>query len=120
MLPFAILGFVIRPLQLKGFFPSSKSSIMASIQKALVDSKDEGKVDGDASTASYDRSKKKSSLLSIKGYCFLCFNGHINYFCKREEDTCMFPQYVNTKTQKISLLLKKRITTPNWIKHKEL
>ncbi|XP_031492687.1 probable sphingolipid transporter spinster homolog 3 [Nymphaea colorata] len=62
MLPFAILGFVIRPLQLKGFFSSSKSSIMASIQKALVDSKDEVKVDGDASTASDDRSKKKSSL----------------------------------------------------------
>ncbi|KAF3786821.1 putative sphingolipid transporter spinster-like protein 2 [Nymphaea thermarum] len=62
MLPFAILGFVIRPLQLKGFFPSSKSSIMPSIQEALVDSKDEVKVDGDASTANDDRSKKKSSL----------------------------------------------------------
>ncbi|XP_031482331.1 probable sphingolipid transporter spinster homolog 2 [Nymphaea colorata] len=63
MLPFAILGFVIRPLQLKGFFPSSKSSIMPSVQEALVDSKDGGvKVDGDASTASDDRSKKKSSL----------------------------------------------------------
>ncbi|KAM0948467.1 putative vacuolar protein sorting-associated protein [Dioscorea sansibarensis] len=27
--------------------------------------------------------------------------------------------YVNMKTQKISILLKKRFTTPNWIKHKE-
>ncbi|CAN6469088.1 unnamed protein product [Victoria cruziana] len=28
-------------------------------------------------------------------------------------------KYVNVKMQKISVLLKKRITTPNWIKHKE-
>ncbi|XP_020113910.1 vacuolar protein sorting-associated protein 51 homolog [Ananas comosus] len=27
--------------------------------------------------------------------------------------------YINMKTQKISVLLKKRFTTPNWIKHKE-
>ncbi|XP_065017938.1 vacuolar protein sorting-associated protein 51 homolog [Musa acuminata AAA Group] len=27
--------------------------------------------------------------------------------------------YINMKTQKISILLKKRFTTPNWIKHKE-
>ncbi|XP_020254941.1 vacuolar protein sorting-associated protein 51 homolog isoform X1 [Asparagus officinalis] len=27
--------------------------------------------------------------------------------------------YINLKTQKISILLKKRFTTPNWIKHKE-
>ncbi|KAJ0980593.1 hypothetical protein J5N97_008848 [Dioscorea zingiberensis] len=27
--------------------------------------------------------------------------------------------YINLKTQKISVLLKKRFTTPNWIKHKE-
>ncbi|KAF3792507.1 hypothetical protein EJ110_NYTH11366 [Nymphaea thermarum] len=28
--------------------------------------------------------------LSIKGYCFLRFNGHINNFCEREEHACMF------------------------------
>ncbi|KAJ3697586.1 hypothetical protein LUZ61_001291 [Rhynchospora tenuis] len=27
--------------------------------------------------------------------------------------------YINTKTRKISVVLKKRFTTPNWIKHKE-
>ncbi|KAL7618767.1 hypothetical protein Lser_V15G01425 [Lactuca serriola] len=28
-------------------------------------------------------------------------------------------RYVNMRTQRISLLLKKRLTTPNWVKHKE-
>ncbi|XP_028771061.1 vacuolar protein sorting-associated protein 51 homolog [Neltuma alba] len=28
-------------------------------------------------------------------------------------------QYINMRTQKISLLLKKRFNTPNWVKHKE-
>ncbi|CAN6459441.1 unnamed protein product [Victoria cruziana] len=39
MLPFAVLGFLIRPLQLKGFFPSSKSSIVPSVQEAFLDNK---------------------------------------------------------------------------------
>ncbi|CAN6459442.1 unnamed protein product [Victoria cruziana] len=61
MLPFAVLGFLIRPLQLKGFFPSSKSSIVPSVQEAFLDNKDAGvKVDGDASGASDDKIKKSS------------------------------------------------------------
>lgn len=28
-------------------------------------------------------------------------------------------RYINMRTQRISLLLKKRLTTPNWVKHKE-
>lgn len=28
-------------------------------------------------------------------------------------------RYINTRTQRISLVLKKRLTTPNWVKHKE-
>ncbi|KAF3967255.1 hypothetical protein CMV_008721 [Castanea mollissima] len=36
------------------------------------------------------------------------------------KETCISScQYIKMRTQRISLLLKKRFTTPNWIKHKE-
>ncbi|GLT85921.1 hypothetical protein SLE2022_040910 [Rubroshorea leprosula] len=73
MLPFAILGFVMKPLQLKGFSPAESEKALTSVETAVSEVQDTKVSSGKDSTLSTkaefgDKSSKKNS--ELKGQLF--------------------------------------------------
>uniref|UniRef100_A0A2N9IXJ1 Major facilitator superfamily (MFS) profile domain-containing protein n=1 Tax=Fagus sylvatica TaxID=28930 RepID=A0A2N9IXJ1_FAGSY len=68
MLPFVVLGFVMKPLQLKGFAPSESKKALAQVETAASEVQDTAVANGEAASTKAefrDNSSNKSAMVKL-------------------------------------------------------